>query len=151
CDQFHDLHDCGDGAVAQRLRELNVQIAVELTPHTDGTRPGILARRPAPVQVNLGGGGIGAGAPYLDYVIADSVTLPFGEQPYFVEKIVHVPDCHFPHDATRVIAPDTPGRSAHGLPERGFVFCCFNGSMKLNAHMFDIWMRLLRSCEGSVL
>ena len=33
----------------------------------------------------------------------------------------------------------------------GFVFCCFNNSYKLTPQLFDVWMRLLRQVEGSVL
>jgi predicted O-linked N-acetylglucosamine transferase (SPINDLY family) len=37
------------------------------------------------------------------------------------------------------------------LLEGSFVFCSFNESYKITAPIFDIWMRLLRSVEGSVL
>ncbi len=45
----------------------------------------------------------------------------------------------------------TTGRADHGLPEKGFVFCCFNNGYKITADVFDIWMRLLGAVEGSVL
>src|SRR5262249_60442345 len=38
-----------------------------------------------------------------------------------------------------------------GLPEHGFVFCCFNNAYKITPDVFDVWMRLLRGTEGSVL
>ena len=45
----------------------------------------------------------------------------------------------------------TTTRADHGLPAAGFVFCCFNNSYKVTADVFDVWMRLLRDVEGSVL
>ena len=47
--------------------------------------------------------------------------------------------------------PATPGRAACGLPEDGFVFCCFNQTAKITPEVFDIWCRLLRAVPGSVL
>src|SRR5205085_10291466 len=44
-----------------------------------------------------------------------------------------------------------PARADVGLPETGFVFACFNNTYKIGPEMFDIWMRLLREVEGSVL
>ncbi len=38
-----------------------------------------------------------------------------------------------------------------GLPETGFVFCCFNNHWKINRPIFEIWMRLLAAVPGSVL
>jgi protein O-GlcNAc transferase len=42
-------------------------------------------------------------------------------------------------------------RRAAGLPADGFVFCCLNQCYKITPNMFDIWMRLLQRCDGSVL
>jgi predicted O-linked N-acetylglucosamine transferase (SPINDLY family) len=57
-----------------------------------------------------------------------------------------------PHDdASRQIADRSFQRAEFGLPERGFVFCCFNNAYKLNPRLFGARMRLLRAVEGSVL
>jgi protein O-GlcNAc transferase len=44
-----------------------------------------------------------------------------------------------------------PSRTDTGLPESGFVFCCFNAGWKITQPLFDIWMRLLTAVPGSVL
>jgi protein O-GlcNAc transferase len=54
-------------------------------------------------------------------------------------------------DAERKISERTPTRAEAGLPEHGLVFCCFNASFKFTPDLFDVWMRLLRAVEGSVL
>ena len=38
-----------------------------------------------------------------------------------------------------------------GLPDTGFVFCCFNNNYKTTPDIFDQWMRMLKQVEGSVL
>jgi len=65
--------------------------------------------------------------------------------------LVHLPNCYQPSDTTREIAEPAPSRAECGLPETGFVFCCFNNSYKITPAFFDIWMRLLKAVPGSVL
>jgi predicted O-linked N-acetylglucosamine transferase (SPINDLY family) len=150
-DQFHDVRFKTDGEVAQLLSRLQVDIAVDLMGYTQDCRPNILAFRPAPIQVNYLGYPGTLGAEFIDYVIADRLVAPFDEQPFFTEKIVHLPDSYLVHDSTIKIPRRVPTRSEVGLPETGFVFCCFNNHNKITASVFDIWMRLLQKIEGSVL
>jgi predicted O-linked N-acetylglucosamine transferase (SPINDLY family) len=91
------------------------------------------------------------GADFVDYVLADETVLPFDQQPFYTEKIVHLPDCYQVNDSRPEIAAETPRRSEAGLPDAGFVFCCFNNSYKITPLAFDIWMRLLRTVAGSIL
>lgn len=91
------------------------------------------------------------GGDFIDYVIADPVTLPMQQQPFYDEKIVHLPDCYQPNDTQRRVAHLTPSRADSGLPDDGFVFCCFNNSYKLTPRFFTLWMRLLAAVPGSVL
>ncbi len=149
-DTFLDVRGQSDQEVAHRLRAMEVDIAVDLNAHTQDSRPGILAFRPAPVQVNYLVYPGTTGAPYLDYVLADPIVLPLDQQPFFSEKIAHLPDCYQANDATRVVAP-APSRAEAGLPPDGFVFCCFNNGWKITRPVFDIWMRLLAQVDGSVL
>ena len=150
-DQFHDVRNVRDHQVAERLRELRVDIAVDLMGYYAGCRPGILAHRPASIQVNYLGYPGTMAVEWIDYIIADRIVLPFDKQPFYKEKIVHLPDCFQVNDSNRKISATTPTRREVGLPDQGFVFCCFNNSWKITPGIFEIWMRLLRSVEGSVL
>jgi protein O-GlcNAc transferase len=118
---------------------------------TDGCRPGILARRPAPVQVNFLGYPGTMGAPHLDYIIADPILIPEEERHFYSEQIVYLPDTYQANDSRRPVAAAIPTRADSGLPGYGFVFCCFNNNHKITPDVFDVWMRLLRKIEGSVL
>jgi len=149
-DRFHDVADEGDQAIAELLRRLGVHIAVDLNGLTRGCRPGVLARRPAPIQVAYLGYPGTTGADYIDYILADATVLPLDQQPFFAETIVHLPDCYHPSDTTRALSA-TPHRTELGLPATGFVFCCFNQSHKISAANFAVWMRLLARIDGSVL
>ncbi|HJV88519.1 MAG TPA: tetratricopeptide repeat protein [Noviherbaspirillum sp.] len=150
-DRFFDVRTTSDAEVARLLRELEVDIAVDLKGYTQDARFGILAHRPAPIQVSYLGypGTMGAG--FIDYIIADKTVLPLDQQPYFTEKIVHLPDCYQVNDTKRAAAQIKLTRGEFGLPDEGFVFCCFNNNYKITPDVFAIWMRLLRDVEGSVL
>jgi protein O-GlcNAc transferase len=146
-----DVGGRGDGEVAELIADLEIDIAVDLMGYTENARPGIFARRPAPVQVSYLGFLGTTGAEYIDYVIADQIALPFDQQAYYTEKIVNLPDCFLVNDNALELAPRVPSREEAGLPIQGFVFCSFNNSYKLGREMFEIWMRLLRAVDGSVL
>ena len=150
-DRFHDVRNNTDREVAEFLRDKEIDIAIDLMGHTEHSRPGIFVNRPAPVQVNYLGFPGTMGADFIDYIIADRVVLPLDQQSFFAEKIVHLPDSYQPTDSRREVSPNIPRRSEIGLPEDRFVFCCFNNSYKVSPRIFDIWMRLLKSIEGSVL
>ena len=90
------------------------------------------------------------GANYMDHILADRIVLPLDQQPFFSEKVVHLPDCYQANDATRLVPP-SPSRAEAGLPENAFVFCCFNNSWKIAAPVVEIWMRLLQQVPDSVL
>jgi predicted O-linked N-acetylglucosamine transferase (SPINDLY family) len=150
-DQFYDVRSQADHDVAKLLNGLQVDIAVDLMGHTHDARPGILAHRPAPIQINYLGYPGTMGADFIDYVIADQFVLPFEQQPFYTEKIIQLPECYQANDSQRRIADRTPTRREAGLPDGGFVFCCFNNNYKITAPVFDAWMRLLRAVRGSVL
>jgi len=103
------------------------------------------------VQVNYLGYPGTMGAEYFDYLIADAHVIPPGEDRGYAEKLVRLPDTFLVNDSRRRIAERTPARSEVGLPDAGFVFCCFNNSYKITPVVFDVWMRLLSENEGSVL
>ncbi|HZT50892.1 MAG TPA: tetratricopeptide repeat protein, partial [Stellaceae bacterium] len=150
-ERFVDLVEVPHDAAARQIRADGIDILVDLLGHTRGARLPILAARPAPIQVNFLGYAGTMGADFIDYVIADATTVPMREQPFYAEHIVHLPDCYMPFDATLEAASTAPSRAELGLPQAGFVFCCFNGAHKIAPATFDIWMRLLRSVPGSVL
>jgi protein O-GlcNAc transferase len=150
-DQFHDVRWKGDREVAALLNDLQIDIAVDRSGYTANARPGIFAARPAPIQVNYIGFPGTLGASFYDYILADATVLPFDRQPFYTEKIVHLPDSYLVNDSKRPIAARTPTREEAGLPAEGFVFCCFNNSYKITPPVFDVWMRLLGRIEGSVL
>ena len=149
-EHFHDVSARRDAEVAQLLRELRIDIAVDLNGYTVGARPAIFAYRAAPVQACHVGYAGTLGVPYMDYLLADRVTIRPGEERGYSEQVVRLPHCYLPNDDRREMGR-TPARAHAGLPDTGLVFCAFTNAYKINAPVFDVWMRLLQAVEGSVL
>jgi protein O-GlcNAc transferase len=150
-DSFADIRNKSDAASAALLKEAGVDIVVDLNGHTQGSRQGILSHRPCPVQVTYLGYPGPSGADYVDYVIADPIVLPSDQQPFYKEQIVHLPHCYQVNDSKRSIAAQAGARRDHGLPEHGFVFCCFNNNWKITPSLFAVWTGLLADVPNSVL
>jgi predicted O-linked N-acetylglucosamine transferase (SPINDLY family) len=150
-DKFIDCAGLTDDAVAERVRAEEIDILVDLNGFTIHARTGIFARRPAPIQLNYLGFPGTMGADFFDYIVADSVVIPPSHQYGYSEKIVYLPHCYQPNDRERHIAERQFTREECALPEKGFVFCCFNNNFKIMPAVFDSWMRILDRTEGSVL
>jgi protein O-GlcNAc transferase len=149
-DRFLDIRKLTDLEIAKLIQREEIDILVDLVGYTGGNRAQILTFRPAPVQANFQG--FGLGGPHIDYTFSDPQTTPdrLLEETYR-EKVVRLPDTWVSTDPVQAIAEATPSRADEGLPEHGFVFCSFNGPYKINPPMFDVWMRLLAAVPDSVL
>ena len=150
-DRFFDVRNQSDNDVATLSRKLEIDIAIDLKGFTLDSRTGIFALRAAPVQVNYLGYPGTMGAEYIDYLIADRTLIPESSQYGYTEKIVYLPDSYQVNDRTRRIAERIFTRNECGLPENGFVFCCFNNNYKITPSTFDSWMRILKEVPESVL
>jgi len=150
-ERFIDVSQRTDAEVVELMHGLGVQIAVDLKGFGGGARTGILAQRAAPVQINFLGYPGSMGADYFDYIVADRHVIPEPEQAYYSEKVIYLPQCYQPNDPLRPLPLVAPSRAALGLPEEGFVFCCFNNLYKITPATFRVWLDLLRRVAGSVL
>ncbi len=150
-DAFHDVRASSDAEVVQLSRDQKIDIAVDLTGYTQHTRPGLFAQGCAPIQVSYLGYAATAGTLAMDYILADPTIIPVAARVHFSEKIAYLLDSYQPNDDKRPSVDDVFTRGELGLPENGFVFCCFNNSFKITPPVFAIWMSILRRVPGSVL
>jgi len=149
-DHFIAVGHLSDSDVARHIQQQEISILVDLNGHSNGARTRILAMRPAPIQINYLGYIGTMGASFIDYVVVDKTAVPAEMQSFFSEKLLQLP-CYMVHDSQRIIASETITRAEAGLPEVGFVYCCFNNSYKITPKVFDVWMHCLLAVPGSVL
>ncbi len=150
-DRFVDIRALSHREAARLIHADKVDILVDLKGYTHHARPAISAYRPAPVQVSYLGYPATLGADFIDYIIVDPFVVPGSQQPFFSERLVHLPGSYQVNDRRREVAKARTSRQDHGLPTEGLVLCSFNNSYKISPVFFDIWMRLVRSIPGSVL
>ncbi|MFL9823270.1 tetratricopeptide repeat protein [Rhodoplanes sp. SY1] len=150
-DHVVDVSAMSDAEVADLVRAREIDILVDLMGLTRNCRFPVLARRPAPIQVNYLGYPGTVGSDCVDYILADGVTVPDALRGGFAEHVVRLPHSYQVNDDRRAVAAEVPTRAACGLPDDAFVFCCFNNSFKIQPADFAVWMQLLGQVEGSVL
>lgn len=150
-DEFIDVSGRTDRDVVRLMRERQVDIAIDLAGLTSGSRPSIFAMRAAPLQVNFLGYPGSSGMSFMDFIVADALVVPPGDEHLYAERVIRMPGCYLPFDDQRLITQAPPSREAAGLPTSGFVFCAFTSPFKITRAVFAVWMELLRETEGSVL
>jgi predicted O-linked N-acetylglucosamine transferase (SPINDLY family) len=150
-DHFYEVENKTDQEIAAMARGLEIDIAVDLGGYTQFAKTEIFSFRAAPIQVNYLGYPGTMGAPYMDYIVADPTLIPEQSQEFYIEKIAYLPDTYQPNDRKRQISSKQFTKSELGLPEQGFVFCCFNNNFKINPQVFDCWATILKQVPGSIL
>lgn len=151
CAVFHDIVALNVTQTAEYIRSQEVDLLIDLNGWTGNTRSAALALRPAPVQINWLGYPATMGDRHLaDYLIGDRIVTPLARKAEFAEELALMPNSYQPNDRSRQVGP-VPGRSAAGLPERGFVFCCFNRALKIGPEVFALWCEILARVDGAVL
>jgi predicted O-linked N-acetylglucosamine transferase (SPINDLY family) len=150
-DHFHDVTKLSDQAIAKLARDLEIDIAIDLKGHTQDGRMGIFALRAAPIQISYLGYPGTSGADYMDYLVADPILIPDASQIFYTEKVIFLPNSYQANDSKRETSKKLFSKSELGLPEKGFIFCCFNASYKISPSTFDGWCRILKKVEASVL
>ena len=150
-EHFVDVRNESDQEIAEFIRQREIDIVIDLKGFTTEARYDVLARRAAPLQVNYLGYPGTMGADYIDYIIADPTIIPKENFSSYTECVVWLPDSYQVNDSQRRISEVGQSRRECGLPENAFVYCCFNNPYKILPDIFDVWMRLLRANENSVL
>lgn len=146
-----DAEDLSRQALSQQIVSDGVDVLVDLRGYQDQAVSEVFAMRSAPVQVNFLSFPATMGADFMDYIMVDPFVVTADQQENFAEQLVYLPHCYQPNDTQRRLPDERPTRAQMGLPDEGFVFCCFNNSYKISPAVFDSWMRILESVNGGVL
>jgi protein O-GlcNAc transferase len=149
-DYYHDVSGLPHREMARRIRSLGIDILIDIDGYMETASTAVMVFRPAPVQVYWMGHAGGLGLSFVDYLLADAIVIPPGEEPLYSESIVRLPECYHVASPAPVADPG-PSRADCGLPEGAFVFGAFNNTEKFNRPAFDAWMKILSAVPGSVL
>jgi protein O-GlcNAc transferase len=152
CDRFIDLNQFKDHAAARKIGADRVDILVDLVGHTKGSRLGICAHRPAPIQIRYLGFAGSTGADFYDYLIGDEIVTPPNEGRYYSEKLILMPACYHVN-GHKTDFPLAISTAATDECRKGddFVYCCFNAGYKIDPDAFHCWVEILKEVPKSVL
>lgn len=150
-DHFVDIAALSDTDAAQTIADCGIDILIDLMGHTTGSRFGVLARRPAPVQTHFLGYPATTGASYIDYFVSDRVVTPPDPAHHFTETLVHVSQCYMLSDGAEAQGIVPAARAEHGLPDAAYVYTNFSTPSRIDRESFALWMRILDAVPLSVL
>ncbi len=150
-DKFFNVSQKETNQIIKLIKDLNVDIAVDLMGFTKANRYKIFDERCAPIQVSYLGYPGTTGLENMDYLIGDKNVVPDDYRKFFSEKIIYMPNSYMPNNENQIISKIKFTRKSEGLPEKAVVYCCFNKHYKITPKVFDVWINILKRVKNSVL
>ena len=150
--KFYVINDLSDEEAVKLARSEEIDIAINLTGITKNHRTEIFLKRVAPIQINYLGYPGTMGTNLIDYIIADKNIIPESEKKYYVEKVKYLPECYLP-EPKKFFLKSTKNFSKQNfnLPQNKIIFCAINSPLKINPKILNLWIRILKRVESSVL
>ncbi len=150
CESVHEVNGLSNDELIKRLREDEIDILLELTGHSEGGRRlSVSAARVAPVQTKWVGGLFDTtGLPQMDWLLADDVQIPKGDEKWYSERIYRMPDDYI------VYSPPSYVEDVQPLPalKNGYVtFGNLNNLCKTNTYTINLWSKILKAVPKSRL
>lgn len=137
--------------VIDLIRQMGIDILVDLMGHADGSRLEILNLADCPLKLSAP---LYAAAPVgaeLDYLLTDHIISPDASRMFHPEKLCLLPHSSLPGNRLGHIRPRPMTRRAAGLPDDRFVFCSFAEPARISPQMLALWRHILSSAPDSVL
>ena len=145
--------------LADRIRADQLDGLIDLMGHTHHSRPGVLAQRPAPLQLHYLGFPGPLGCRFIDGVIADAWLIPPEHEVGYGDRIHRLPwgfvSSPPPIEGQQATLPEasdaSPTRASLGLRPEQVVLACFNRAEKIDPGSFRRWLEVLRAAPQAVL
>ncbi len=151
CDKARSVSKLSDRQTADLIMKDKIDVLIDLNGLTEGTRHGVMAYHPAPVQISYLGYPGTVGGRFVEYVIGDDYTVPEGAEKLFPEKIIRIPPTYQINDYRARYLPPAPTRQQLGLPAGKPVVGMFNNVNKVNPEVWQTWMRIFERVPQAVL
>jgi predicted O-linked N-acetylglucosamine transferase (SPINDLY family) len=135
-----------DDGLDEAIRAREIDVLLELSGHTSGSRLAALRSAPAPVIVTTIGYPNTTGLPAVGWRIVDSVTDPHGSDAHCTERLVRIDPCFLCYRA-----PQDAPEPAMPAPDALVTFASFNNAAKVGDECAALWGRVLAAVPGSRL
>ena len=141
------VHGQDAPTIAEFIRRDKIDILVDLSAFSNFGRLDVFCLKPAPIQVTAWGYILGTGLDTMDAIFGDPIALPYSDQPYFSERIVHLPVI-LPYVGPLYGPEVKPMPVLSGEP---FTFGAFSRPAKVNPSTLRLWGDVLRAVPKSRL
>ena len=147
---WHDVASVSEIKLINIIRNLGINILVDMQGHTYGNRLSIFASKAAPIQISWASYLASTGISEIDYIIADPYVIPKEHDINYIEKIWRLPNIWNVLSTSDILhiktAPFSP------VIKNGFItFGCFNNILKINDDVINVWSKILNKIENSKL
>ncbi|MDP9172420.1 MAG: tetratricopeptide repeat protein [Planctomycetota bacterium] len=143
---WREVLGMGDDAVAELIRDDQIDILVDLALHSAHQRLLVFARKPAPVQMTYLGYCGSTGVETIDYRISDPHIDPPEMDWAYSEKTLRLPHTYWCYQA----AGETPNVNAlPAMKNNCITFGCLNNFAKVSDGSIELWGQILREVPGS--
>jgi len=149
CDHYEVVAGLSERAAAESIARHNLDLLVDLSTHTKGSRPAILAFKPARVQLTHVASAGALGLSTVDFKLTDRLLDLPGNQEALIEKLLPMEGCVFPFRGHARVTKPAVSRFEVGLPPGAFVFGAFVQVQKLSPRLLETWREVLRRAPGS--
>ncbi len=145
---WRDVNGLSDRELTEEILADRIDILFDLAGHTAHNRLLVFARKPAPIQITWIGYEGTTGLEAIDYILADSYTIPAGQELWYREQVLRMPRGYVCYDPPKT-APETGPLPA---ATNGYIrFGSFNNLAKINPQVIEVWARVLDRVPDSRL
>jgi len=150
-DHFYKFDDIDSTSLINQIIEHDLDIIIDLNGHTKGSRTEIFKNRLATYQLTYLGFHATMGMEDVyDFILADDFVIDDDQSKFYDEKILKIPNLYLPLNIPQTRS-NKYKRVDFGLPDKKFIYCCFNNPKKINPNVFKAWMEILKKTSNSVL
>ncbi|MEO1299185.1 MAG: tetratricopeptide repeat protein, partial [Cyanobacteria bacterium J06636_16] len=146
-DGWRDIRFLPDDQVADQIRQDKIDILVDLSGHTNGSRLLVFAYKPAPVQVTYIGYPNTTGLDTMDYRLTDAWADPEGQtETWHIEQLIRLPHgflCYRPPVDSPEVSPLAATTTGH------ITFGSFNTLAKVSPQLIGHWSAVLLAVPQS--
>jgi protein O-GlcNAc transferase len=150
-DRFESVADVPEREAARRIAADDLDVLVDLSTHTKGARPGILACKPARVQItHVASAGV-VGLAAIDFKLTDRYADVAENQAFQLETLLPMAGCVYPY---RHIAPAIEHpyhRDRLKIAAGATVIGAFVNPLKLSRRCLSLWREVLDRVPNALL
>lgn len=153
-DNYHDISQLSDQEAYRFIRELNIDILVDLAGPTKFSRCSLLSLKPAPIMAHWLGYPTTTSIPTMDYYITHQEHVGCEHSKEFSEKLIFLPHTWIAVNQepfSSFSKERLPSRKSLSLPENGFIFSCFHTPDRIDKQTFNAWITILKQVPDTYL